>query len=99
MEANRVTDNLKDLEFDAILNEIEQMPPDDKRDLFIGIYYAHLGDYDKSFEYWSIENKAAFFPWLRTYFVPDEIRKDPRFIQLMRDMNLPDPAPLEYYPE
>ena len=83
----------------AILNEIEQMPPNDKRDLFIGIFYAYLGDYDKSFEYWSIENKAALFPWLRTYFVPDEIRKDQRFIKLMRDMNLPDPAPLEYYPE
>ena len=88
----------------AILNELEQAPLGvyfssfDMRDLFIGIYYAHLGDYDKSFEYWSIENKAAFFPWLRTYFVPDEIRKDPRFIQLMRDMNLPDPAPLVYNP-
>ncbi len=82
----------------AILNEMEQMPPNDFFDLFIGIYYAHLGDYDKSFEYWKIDNKAAWFPWLRTDFVPDEIRKDPRFIKLMRDMNLPDPAPLVYHP-
>lgn len=82
----------------AILNEMEQMPPSDFLDLQIGIYYAHLGDYDKSFEYWKIDNKHAWFPWLRTTFVPDEIRKDPRFIKLMRDMNLPDPAPLDYDP-
>ncbi|MGB5323620.1 tetratricopeptide repeat protein [Lutimonas sp.] len=83
----------------AILNELEQAPPGDWRDFFIGIYYAYLGDYDKSFEYWKIDNKAAWFPWLRVMFLSDEIRKDPRFIQLMRDMNLPDPAPLVYDPE
>jgi hypothetical protein len=58
-----------------------------------------LGDYDKSFEYWNSENKAAWLPWLRVSFLPDELKKDPRFIQLMRDMNLPDPAPLVYDPE
>ncbi len=82
----------------AILKEMEQMPPNDFIDLFIGVYYAYLGDYDKSFEMWNTDNKAAWFPGIRVMFVPDEIRKDPRFIQLMRDMNLPDPAPLEYDP-
>jgi len=82
----------------AILNELEQMPPSDWSDYAIGIFYAHLGDYDKSFEYWNIENKAAWFPWLRLPGLPDELRKDPRFIKLMRDMNLPDPAPLIYNP-
>ena len=82
----------------AILLEMEKMPPNDFFDLFIGIYYAYLEDYDKSFEAWNSENKAAWFPWLRVLFVPDEIRKDPRFIQLMRDMNLPDPAPLDFTP-
>jgi TolB-like protein len=83
----------------AILNELEQAPPGDWRDFFIGIYCAYLGDYDKSFEYWNSENKAAWLPWLRVSFLPDELKKDPRFIQLMRDMNLPDPAPLVYDPE
>ena len=82
----------------AILKEMEEIPPNDFIDLFIGVYYAYLGDYDKSFEMWNIENEAAWFVGLRIMFVPDEIRKDPRFIQLMRDMNLPDPAPLEYDP-
>jgi len=83
----------------AILIEMEQMPPNDFFDLFIGIYYAYLGDYDKSFEVWKIENMDPWFIGLRVMWVPDEIRKDSRFIQLMRDMNLPDPAPLEYDPE
>jgi tetratricopeptide (TPR) repeat protein len=82
----------------AILIEMEQMPPNDFFDLFIGIYNAYLGEYDKSFEAWNIENEMAWFPWLRITMLPDEIRKDPRFIKLMRDMNLPDPAPLVYKP-
>ena len=72
------------------------MPPNDFYDLFIGIYYAYLGDYDKSFASWNIENEMAWFAWLRVMWLPDEMRKDPRFIQLMRDMNLPDPAPLVF---
>ena len=86
----------------VILDQIGKMPPSDLMDLLIGITYAYLGDYDKSFEYWNAENKTASFPWLRTYGLnglSDQIRKDPRFIQLMRDMDLPDPAPLEYDPE
>ena len=82
----------------AILKEMEQMPPNDFIDLFIGVYYAYLGDYDKSFEMWNTDNKATWFPGIRVMFVPDGIRKDPRFIKLIRDMNLPDPAPLEYDP-
>ena len=80
----------------AILNELEQLPPNDFFDLFIGIYYAYLGDYDKSFEVWNLDNKHPWFPGIRVMFVSEEIRKDPRFIQLIRDMNLPDPAPLIY---
>jgi TolB-like protein len=83
----------------VILNELEQMPPNDYFDLFIGTYYVYLGDYDKTFEHWKFDNTAAWFPWIRVMFVPDELKKDPRFIQLMRDMDLPDPAPLEYDPE
>jgi len=81
-----------------ILKELEEMPKSGWSTLFIGVYYAYLGDYDKSFEAWNYENKHAWFPWLRVMFVPDEIRKDPRFLKMIRDMNLPDPAPLIYNP-
>jgi adenylate cyclase len=80
----------------AILKELEEMPKNGFSTLFVGIYYAYLGDFDKSFVAWNYENKHAWFPWLRVMFVPDEIRKDPRFLKLIRDMNLPDPAPLQF---
>ena len=82
----------------AILNELEAMPKSGFSTLFIGIMYAHLGDFDKSFEAWNYENKHAWFPWIRVLFVPDEMRRDPRFLKIIRDMNLPDPAPLLYKP-
>ena len=83
----------------SILSEMEQMPETGFSTLFIGVYYAHLGDFDKAFEAWDYENKAAWFPWLRVMWVPDDIRKDPRFLEIMRDLDLPDPGPLVYHPE
>ena len=82
----------------AVLAELEAMPINGYRALCSGIMYAKLGDFDKAFEYFDYEQKHGWYPWLRVMFMPDEIRKDPRFLKLIRDMNLPDPAPLEYDP-
>lgn len=83
----------------AILKKLEELPVDGYNALCIGIMYAQLGDLDKAFESWSYENKHAWFPWLRVTFVPKEIKNDPRFLKMIRDMNLPDPSPLIYNPE
>jgi len=80
----------------AVLKELEEMPINGYNALLVGVMYADLGEFDKAFEAWSFENKPAWFPWLRVMFVPDEMREDPRYLKLIRDMNLPDPAPLEY---
>jgi hypothetical protein len=72
------------------------MPINGYNALLIGVMYADLGEFDKAFEAWSYKNKPAWFPWLRVMFVPDEMKEDPRYLKLIRDMNLPDPAPLEY---
>ena len=82
----------------AVLKELEEMPKNGFSSLFIGVHYAYLGDFDKAFDAWNYENKHAWFPWIRVMFVPDEMREDPRFLKLIRDMNLPDPAPLMYDP-
>jgi adenylate cyclase len=82
----------------AILKELEEMPKSGFSSLFIGVHYAYLGDFEKSFDAWNYENKHAWFPWLRVMFLPDEIKKDPKFLKLIRDMDLPDPAPLIYHP-
>jgi TolB-like protein len=82
----------------AVLKELEEMPINGYNALLIGVMYADLGEFDKAFEAWSYENKPAWFPWLRVMFVPDEMKEDPRYLKLIRDMNLPDPAPLIYNP-
>ena len=82
----------------AVLAELEGMPMNGYRALCSGIMNAKLGNFDKAFAYFDYEEKHGWYPWLRVMFMPDEMRKDPRFIQLMRDMNLPDPAPLEFDP-
>lgn len=82
----------------AVLDELESLPLNGYRALCLGIMYAQLGDYDKTFEYFGYEQKHGWFPWIRVMFLPDELQKDPRFLKLIRDMNLPDPAPLDYDP-
>ena len=83
----------------AIVNELEGLPINGFRALFLATMYAKLGDYDKAFNYLNYEDKPGWFPWIRVMFLNNEIRKDPRFLKIIRDMNLPDPAPIVYHPE
>ena len=83
----------------AIVNELEGLPINGFRALFLATMYAKLGDYDKAFDYLNYEDKPGWFPWIRVMFLNNEIRKDPRFLKIIRDMNLPDPAPIVYHPE
>ena len=82
----------------AILKELESLPINGYRALFLASMYAELGDFDKAFEYLNYKQKHGWYPWIRVLFFSDEIRKDPRFLKIIRDMNLPDPAPLVYHP-
>jgi len=81
-----------------VLDELESLPQNGFRALLLAVMYSKLGDFDKTFEYLNYEKKHGWFPWIRVYFFNDEIRKDPRFLKIIRDMNLPDPAPLIYHP-
>ena len=81
-----------------ILNKWESLPPNGYRALVLANMYDKLGDFDKAFEYLNYKQKHGWYPWIRVLFFSDEIREDPRFLQLIRDMNLPDPAPLVYHP-
>ena len=83
----------------AVLKELESMPLTGFRALCLAIMYNELDDFDKAFEYLNYDNKHGWYPWLRVMFLKDEMKKDPRFLEIIRDMNLPDPSPLVYYPE
>ena len=83
----------------AILEELENKPIDGYLALCLGVMYDELGDLDKAIEYFNYKDKHAFYPWLRVVFVTDKMKKDPRYLKIIRDMNLPDPAPLVYDPD
>jgi len=86
-------------EAEAIIEELEKLPPNGYRALILASIYDKMGDFDKAFEYLNYKQKHGWYPWIRVLFFSDAIRKDPRFLKIIRDMNLPDPAPLVYHPE
>ena len=81
-----------------LINELENLPLNGYRALVLASMYDKLGDFDKAFDYLNYKQKHGWYPWIRVLFFSDEIRKDPRFLKIIRDMNLPDPAPLIYHP-
>ena len=83
----------------AMINKMESLPLSGYRALVLASMYDKLGDFDKAFEYLNYKQQHGWYPWIRVLFFSDEIRKDPRFLKIIRDMNLPDPAPLVYHPE
>ena len=63
------------------------------------ILYCQMGEADKCFEWLDYPEKHAWHAWhawIRVMWIPETIKKDPRFLKLMDDMNLPHPAPFEF---
>ena len=83
----------------AIIKELEAMPVNGYNSFCLAVMYNKLEDFDKVFELLNYEHKIGWYPWIRVMFLNDEIRNDPRFLKIIREMNLPDPSPLVYYPE
>jgi tetratricopeptide (TPR) repeat protein len=65
--------------------------------------YTALGDYDNSFEWFQFEPHHHFVPYIRVNWPlltkDSAFIRDPRFKELMRRFNLPDPAPYQYDPD
>ena len=66
--------------------------------------YTALGDNDKAFEWYNFQPHHHFVPWVRYMWNIPPVKDssffyDPRFKELMRRMNLPDPTPFQYDPE
>ncbi|WP_228853475.1 tetratricopeptide repeat protein [Aegicerativicinus sediminis] len=83
----------------AIIEELENKPTTPYGALCLGIMYNQLGDLDKAIECWSYKDKHGWYPWIRVLMWQKEIIKDPRYLELIREMGLPDPAPFVYEPE
>ena len=83
----------------AIIQELEAKPPNGWRALCLGILYSKLGDFDKALEWFNYKEKDAWYVGIRIFNLPEELKKDPRFLKLISDMNLPYPSPLIYDPD
>ena len=82
----------------AIIQELESMEPTAFGALCLGLMYSQLGDFDRALESFKYKDKHFWYPWIRIYMTQEEFQKDPRFLKLISDMNLPYPAPLIYDP-
>jgi len=80
----------------AIIDELENMPMSPFNALCLGMMYLELGDSKKAIESFRYKDKHAWYPWIRVLKTNDEFQHDPRFLELIREMKLPDPAPLVY---
>ncbi|MGI9546980.1 MAG: hypothetical protein ACR2MM_07080 [Flavobacteriaceae bacterium] len=83
----------------AIIEELEKLEPSSFGSLCLAYMYTTLEDYNKAFENLEHAKKHAFYPWIRVMITDKKMRQDPRYLQLIREMNLPDPAPLNFNPE
>jgi TolB-like protein len=82
----------------ALIKELEAMPVTPYNAWGLARLYLEIGDLDSAFKWLNFKDKHAFFPWIRVIDLDKKVRQDPRFLKLIRDMNLPDPAPLVYEP-
>lgn len=83
----------------TIIQELEAKSPNGWRALCLAGLYSKLGDFDKALEWFNYKEKHAWFPGIRIFEYPEELQKDPRFLKLISDMNLPYPSPLVYDPD
>jgi len=80
----------------ALIQELEAMPTTPWNALCLGQMYLVKGDLDNAIKWFSFDEKHAFYPWIRVFDLNKKLQQDPRFLKLIREMNLPDPAPLVY---
>lgn len=79
-----------------IIQELEQTSPTAFGSLCLGFMYALLGDSDNAIKWLSHPDKHGWYPWIRVWpgMGLESLYDDPRFLELLREMNLPNPEKL-----
>ncbi|MBT8252941.1 MAG: hypothetical protein KJN68_03135 [Bacteroidia bacterium] len=86
-------------EAQKIVDELENAPKTPFGSLCAAIIYGEMGNEDKAIEWLQYEQKHGWYPWIRVYVKNEKLKNDPRFLKLIREMNLPDPSPYKYDPD
>lgn len=80
----------------AIIKELENMPATPYGAFCLGLMYTELGDFSKALEWFSFDRKHGWYPWIRVYALNKDISQNQGFLELIREMSLPDPSPLVF---
>lgn len=79
-----------------IINELEQLEETPFFSLCLAGMYFNANDYDTGFQWLEKAKGHAFYPWIRVLNKDEKLQSDPRYLQLIDELGLPDPAPLSY---
>lgn len=82
-----------------IIKELENLPVSAYSALCLGIMYSELGNQPKAIEWFSFDQKHGWYPWIRVMSENNDIVNNEKFLELIREMNLPDPSPIVYTSE
>ena len=80
----------------SIIKEMESQ----KQDSFIALCLAHAyfkaGNLDKGFENLKNAKGHAFYAWIRVLVTNEKVKQDPRYKAIIKELGLPESAPLSY---
>ncbi len=79
-----------------VIQELESFPESSFKYLALAWTYSKAGDPDKTFEYLRKGKRHAWYPWSIRIYLAEELRQDPRYYELLNELKLPPPAPMEY---
>jgi TolB-like protein/tetratricopeptide (TPR) repeat protein len=78
-------------EAQRIADELESEPPGPWNAFWLASIHAALGNPDRALDWLAYEPSHAWLPWVRNLSWFRSLRGDPRFVELVRSMNLPPP--------
>jgi tetratricopeptide (TPR) repeat protein len=83
-----------------IIQELESLPDTPFFNLALANIYKEAGDLDKAFEHLRKGKHHAWYAGtVRIYFADENLEQDPRYHELLSELKLPAPSPLEYDPD
>ena len=79
-----------------VIQELESFPESSFKNLALAWAYNKAGDPDKTFEYLRKGKRHAWYPWSIRIYLAEELQGDPRYFELLNELKLPPPAPMDY---
>ena len=80
----------------TIIKEMESREQNPFIALCLAYAYFEAGNLDKGFENLQNAKGHAFYAWIRVLIKDERIKQDPRYLELIDELGLPDPEPFNY---